>query len=122
MPMERVDHHDATRAGVSSTAVAVAYARAVESAKALPLCHDPFASLFCPPSAIEAKGGFLLDGKQTTVEMRRFLVDMLAVRTRESRPVPRLLLNLSALFDFLCRVLPKSVFSVTAALASGIPR
>eukprot|EP00035_Acanthoeca_spectabilis_P012814 m.232777 g.232777 ORF g.232777 m.232777 type:complete len:277 (-) comp15723_c0_seq2:90-920(-) len=82
MPMERVDHHDATRTGVSSTAVAVAYARAVESAKAFPLSHDPFASLFCPPSAIEAKGGFLLDGKQTTVEMRRFLVDMLAVRTR----------------------------------------
>jgi O-methyltransferase involved in polyketide biosynthesis len=46
--MERVEHHDATRAGVSSTAVAVACGRAFEAAKPNPLVVDPFARLFCP--------------------------------------------------------------------------
>eukprot|EP00929_Paragymnodinium_shiwhaense_P051107 TRINITY_DN25730_c0_g2_i1.p1 TRINITY_DN25730_c0_g2~~TRINITY_DN25730_c0_g2_i1.p1 ORF type:complete len:279 (-),score=54.43 TRINITY_DN25730_c0_g2_i1:429-1265(-) len=76
-PME-VEHHDAARKAVSSTALGVCALRAVESQKPVQerLIFDPFAALLSGESMLS------LPWVSTTGKTKDFWVDFLAVRTR----------------------------------------
>ena len=56
--VQAVSHSDASRKGVGSTALGVAWARAIESRRSDRLINDPLAHYFVPDETVELPGGF----------------------------------------------------------------
>eukprot|EP00449_Zooxanthella_nutricula_P042863 CAMPEP_0198591266 /NCGR_PEP_ID=MMETSP1462-20131121/136663_1 /TAXON_ID=1333877 /ORGANISM="Brandtodinium nutriculum, Strain RCC3387" /LENGTH=269 /DNA_ID=CAMNT_0044322825 /DNA_START=70 /DNA_END=876 /DNA_ORIENTATION=+ len=73
-----VAHHDASRSGVSSTALAVSALRALESRKpaSRQLIDDPFAELLCGEDQLD------ISWTVKTGLSKDFWIDLMAVRTR----------------------------------------